>query len=153
MATQGQEIPPSAFGISCFVKEDGLLHCERKLLPQGARGEPEGSARDPQRGTRASRQDGGFQRDAAMQRALAARAAAGTREPSSAEASGQLDYPEDHAAAGGSLIQGSARPPPDFGREWREGRAAPGASAGGVQAAEARPAAAVPRVSSLMYSS
>lgn len=153
----GNEIPASAFGVSCFVKEDGLLHCERKLLPERASRET-GRSRDPQRDTRASRQDGSFQRDAAMQRALAAREAAspeGPREPSAAS-SGQLDYPADRA--GGSLIQGSTRPPPDFGREWREASRA-GASASGrggasFEAADARerPAASVPRVPSLMYS-
>jgi hypothetical protein len=75
-----------------------------------------------------------------MQKALEARSSVG-----------QLDYPDPKT---GSLLQGSVRPPSDFGREWHEPpvRRNYARGAASFEAEKSPPATNVPRVSSLMYS-
>ena len=147
------EIPPSSFGVSCFLR-DGLLQCKRKLIPEREakgglgqdprrRGPTQRGSKDPQRDALSSREPDGFQRDAEMQRALEARGSVG-----------QLDYPELRA---GSLLQGSVRPHSDFGREWREppvgtSTRSHARGAASFETGRSAPTADVPRVSSLMYS-
>lgn len=153
---EAKSIPPSPYGISCYLK-DGLLRCERRLLEgttRGARGNGRAPRSDPQRDTRSSRGDEpAFTRDSAMQQTMDRRSRAMPRKPRDHSS---LDFPAGDQYLG-SLIQGSAHPPPGYGQEFSEPslpvavRPAPRTAAAATQP-RARPSVNVPVVSSMMYS-
>lgn len=153
---EAKSIPPSPYGISCYLK-DGLLRCERRLLERttlGARGSGRAPRSDPQRDTRSSRGDEpAFTRDSAMQQTMDRRSRATPRKPRD---DSSLDFPAGDQYLG-SLIQGSAHPPPGYGQEVSEPsppatvRPAPRTAAVSSQP-RTRPSVNVPVVSSMMYS-
>lgn len=151
---EAKGIPPSPYGISCYLK-DGLLRCERRLLEGttlGARGGGRAPRGDPQRDTRSSRGDEpAFTRDSAMQETMERRARATPRTPRDRSS---LDFPAGDQYLG-SLIQGSAHPPPGYGQEFGEPsppvRPPPRAAAASPRP-RARASVNVPVVSSMMYS-